>query len=425
MSINIGRLIVLFQALLGVINSYLIIKVFGLGITSDTFFLSMAIMFSFYLFLVMPFEQFIFYFHKEKSKKNEDKYISYQYILSLLVCVIGFILFMILKQFLISIYTTDSELSVNITNTINYLFIGYAIYPICYVIEKHASSIGKINSSIMLELTPNIGVFLGLIISIFHGIESLSFIFIIRSIFIYIELLIGVFLIKKIKFDFNLEYAKSQWFTSSLYSNKVKLIKTLPTIIIEVMISRVLSNYSQGYISIYYYANRFAVILKQIVIGPSFKIYQNKISDNISKSNIKDMFNNIYTYIKESLLIYTFTAIILYFLIPQVFMFVGVDKLSVDDVEKIKDFFVVLSCTQVLIIIENSISFIMFSMEKIKVMMFSYLSSTSAFLMSLNVGDFFYSTKPLFIIGSSLIVFYLFMVLINLFGGYCEKNRIL
>ncbi|HIF9143120.1 TPA: hypothetical protein ACX6PU_003739 [Photobacterium damselae] len=425
MLLNIGRIIVIVQALLGVINSYLIIKAFGIGNNSDALLLSIAMMFSFYLFFVMPFEQFIFYFHKEKIKGNEDKYITYQYIVSVIICIIGCLTFYFSKGYIISLYTNDKELSIKILNIIDFLLIGYSIYPICYVLEKHTSSIGKVNCSIFLELIPNLGLTIGLLVSIYYNFHELSMVCITRSLFLFIEFFIGLYFIRGTKLKFDYKYSKGQWITSSLYSNKVKIIKTLPTIVIEILISRVLTTYGQGYISIYYYANRFAVILKQIVVGPSFRIYQNSISKYIATGIMHNIFDNMIKYIKESLLLYLLSAIILYYLIPKIFLFFVIGSITIADIDKIQDFFVVLAFSQILIIIENSISFIAFSMEKIKLMTISYCMSTLIFIISLVFTHTFLSLNPIFIIGLSLVLFYFVMVSINIKGIYHEKNNIL
>ncbi|WP_114763016.1 hypothetical protein [Vibrio cholerae] len=423
MKLKLGRLIVALQALIGLLNSYLIMKVLGVGAQSDAFLLSTMIIFSLYLFVVMPFEQFVFYYHKANVKGNLCQYLSFQYIMAFMFSIVGLAIYCLAKEPLIKIYTSNIDLQVDIADLLDVLILGSFLYPLCFVLEKHVSSQGNIILSLAMETIPNIGTTVGLILlySIDNGnVEIVAYI---KSLSYIVEILVGFAVIERWAFKVDIIYFKMAVNKILLTSNKVKLIKTIPSFIMEAILARVLSSFGEGIISIYYYANRFAVIIKNIITGPAFRRYQNQISACISKKNKDDVLNVIKSYVTESLFAYVPISIVVYYTIPIIFYLIDNKDITENVIVHIRAMFIVLALSQLVVIMENALSFILFSLERFKAMSINYLISVvsfSVYTLFIIKFDFHYVA-----ISISILIYYISMIIYYMAYFSYEKNRFL
>ncbi|ELI9681857.1 hypothetical protein RIX33_001509 [Vibrio vulnificus] len=416
--IGLGNIVVMTSAALGLVNTYLMMLFFEISAESDSYLLATAIMFTVFLVATMPFEQYVYKYYEYKSEGKLVSYISFQHSLAIVIGVISSLIFLMLSDVISSFYTSNQSLLKKVVDLSNMLALGMIFYPLCLTFEKQLAAQGSIVSSLLAEMTPNLMTAMGFIHCYIFNKFDVEIVVIYRSSSYLIECLIFGFLIRHLKFNVSISDFISMIRNVSLNGCAVKGIKSFPMIAIEIFISNFLTALGDGFMSIYYYGNRFAVVVKTVVFGASLRMFNNDISQVITSKKWSGIAKKIFNYLRSMAPLYFLCAAMVYLILPFVIQaFTGNDTASATEIKYV---FFVLSVAQIFIIFENCLSFTLFSIGKNMSMTTIYTLSLAAFFFSMELVskflDFYFS------IGTSMAVYY---ISVGVMGAIVLRNTVM
>jgi hypothetical protein len=354
------NMLAMFSALLAFVNTVLNLKVFGISLEADAFYIANTIFTTLSLIPLLFIEQFFYYYNEYKlnSKSEAESFLfSITIIISLfqILLTTAFLLGMdvVLKLFAHGLDDARYQLlkALSIIFFISLLFMpAKAIFNAAITAEKRFVAI-----YIFQLITPFLSTIAYAYLWIVgkKDIVLIAYAVLASEIFIFI----GQFLLLKIigikiRVSFDLQKL-SKFFVNNVKMNIGFRIKDY---IVPPLISNILSTMPFGYPSAYSYAYKFVMILQSVVIAPPTKILSVELSSLWIQRKIKEYVSALkkYFFSLYALLIPIICAT--FFLIPYFLNLISQKEIDQDKIFQIQFLFSLLSIWLILDSTENSLS---------------------------------------------------------------------
>ncbi|MEW6027109.1 MAG: lipid II flippase MurJ [Planctomycetota bacterium] len=335
----------LLQVIIGLGSQIIFIRYFGVSKETDAYFLCMTIVGSFQLLSLLFAEMFMQYYNDTKQQNVQQASIFYSavFLFSLFVGIftyticyagIDYVLgafvynidperLAILKEFLPLIalqliWANMVFVNGELLKAEFHFAIGYiipTIYSVCNIIA-------------ILLFGHNLGVKSVIYAMIFSGLVTLC-----------VRIIYTAYVVK-VLFRFSLWHKNMNPFIKKSVIKRIG--DNIHNLLKEPITTNILSNFGQGQVSYFYYANRIMSILSAVVTGPVVQVYWAKVSNLYPAGKIGEIKQLIKKYAPQNVSLALVCAVIIWSLIPPGIQLVAAGKLSPADINHVQYMFLLL-----------------------------------------------------------------------------------
>lgn len=370
--------LVIIQIIVGILNSVLIMRVFGVSVYSDAYLLAISIFSVFCLILLMPIEQFMQFYNelKVKSLKKSHDFYNCALIFSLFTGIICCLIFHFGLSFIIKLFTLniDYQRFEILKNLLTILTCGLVFYPVNGVNERLLNAEMRFSIPYILIIIPNLLVVLVQILMIINHYTNIYYLAYAQALGLFFVSLFGSIYISKTLIRFKL-VGWQDYMTRFIKNSMIMQFgNSFWTMTIPVIFNNFLVAFPQGYVSYFYYARKILDIANNFSIGPSKNILRSKISKFVSKYDVESIKKIAKSFLLWGSLVFLITVIVAYFIQGPIISLISANKLTKLDLKMISLLFLSLSPWYFIIFLETPYVCINIQSKKAKTILFINLS---------------------------------------------------
>lgn len=288
----------------------------GTNTETDFLFLALSIVTISQLIILMPYDQFIVYFNRIKSKSGINSAISFYYktfVLSVSTGLVVTVSVFMGLQFFVN-YGLDEFVS---TGIMNGFLLALPAYAIIALNDRLLNAEGAILKSYLLVLIPNIALLVGVSVWTFGLNLNVYIVSITYSGFMWFGAVVSsIYVWRKNGFYFNCEACELKAFVVNSFF--MRLGHNFYTISFQFIINFVLLGFQEGALSLFNYAYRSIVALFTVAVGPSNRVYMYELAKKAANHKVSNYGKVAQAYLKESVSMY---ILLLTILMALVFLF--------------------------------------------------------------------------------------------------------
>ncbi|MFN8575927.1 MAG: lipid II flippase MurJ [Candidatus Sericytochromatia bacterium] len=334
------------------------IKIFGVSYQADSYYLATSIIGSLGLISFMFIEQFL-YFYNDVKVNNIDSSKQFYYTVITYTIIFQLIFFIFLNskmESIISIFSfgVDKERFNLIKIILHIQSIAFFLTPIIQVnnwlFNAEMKFIFPYITQIMLTLSNTF---------------ALSYIFLEKNKdivlisyfsvgFNFLVIIIQNIVLNKNKINFKLSFKHPYFKKFIINSFTMRIGHNIHNFLLTPIITNTLSLLPTGSVASYSYADRIMNINKSLVIGPSFNMFQSKISLLLSEKKYEEIKSIIFNFLKVSISLLLFSSCIIYFIVPILMDFFSQNSISKSNSNQIQNVFILLSIWTLIVTYESS-----------------------------------------------------------------------
>ncbi len=351
------NVLAMYQVVLGLLSSVLMLRVFGVSAQADTYLIACSIIASLQFIQIMFVEQFMFFYNdlKVQSRSSAQEFYNTAVTFSILTGVLFYILFTLSTAPLIKLFAfgLEGERFLLLKNILQILFVS-TIMDSANVINQRLLnaemrfSVSAIINSFQALFT--VLLLLYLLVTVTSSIELIAGARITGSI---VTCLAGFFVVRRLGFPFRLRFRHPAMKAFLRNSLAMRFGHNLHNFLFNPITSNILSTLPNGYASYFYYAQRLQQIVGNVVVGPSYAVYQSKISTFWSQQDVAEIKRTIKKYLPVVTLAFVCSSLVMYFSIPTALGLVGSNRLTAFDTAYIQLMFLALSMWQLVVLVES------------------------------------------------------------------------
>ncbi|MDG6773621.1 hypothetical protein QCB45_04700 [Thiomicrorhabdus sp. ZW0627] len=288
----------------------------GTNTETDFLFLALSIVTISQLIILMPFDQFIVYFNRIKSRVGINSAIGFYY--KTFVSSVSTSVVVAFSVFLGLQFFVNSGLADFISTGVMHGFLlALPAYAIIALNDRFFNAEGAILKSYLLVLIPNIALLVGVTAWTFGQDLSVYIVSIIYSCIMWLGAIVStIYVWKSNGFYFKCESCEIKAFV--INSCFMRLGHNFYTISFQLITNFVLLGFQEGALSLFNYAYRSIIALFTVAVGPSNRVYMYELAKKAANQKVSNYSEVANTYLKESVSIY---ILLLSFLMILVYLF--------------------------------------------------------------------------------------------------------
>lgn len=370
--------LVIIQIIVGILNSVLIMRVFGVSVYSDAYLLAISIFSVFCLILLMPIEQFMQFYNelKVKSLKKSHDFYNCALIFALFAGIICCLIFHFGLNLIIKLFTLDidSQRFAILKHLLSILTCGLVFYPINGINERLLNAEMRFSIPYILVIIPNLLVVLVQGCMIINHHTNIYYLAYAQALGLFLVSLFGSIYISKtlIRFKFvGWQNYMPQFIKNSMI---MQFGNSFWSMAIPVIFNNFLVTFPQGYVSYFYYARKILDIANNFSIGPSKNILRSKISKFVSKNDVESIKKVSKSFLIWGSIVFFVAIVAAYFIQGPIISLITSNKLTPIDLKMISLLFLCLSPWYFIIFFETPYVCINTQSKKAKTLLFINLS---------------------------------------------------
>jgi len=350
------NLLALFQLSLGFIIYVFFIKLFGANNKTDAYFLAESMFSAFQLIQFMFVEQFMFFYHDIKNKSKEQAFDFYKFsvFLSFTVGLISVFFLYLLSDLIVNIFNfgLDDERKLFLKEIWNILIIGTLFTLINYVNIKVLNAENRFSVPYIIEAFPSLCVVLTFVYMFVFSVHKIELIAYAKVIGLSLTALFSFYFVWKIGIPvgIKLSHAKAKEFIKN--SITMRFGHNIHNFLFIPITNNVLSTLPTGFASYFFYAMKFVQVANSLVVGPQFRVFQSKVSNEWYQNNRNKVLALMRRYVLIVTPVFLIVVLLIYLFLPVFFSILG-KTLSVNEVSTVGYLFLSSSLWYTIILIES------------------------------------------------------------------------
>jgi Na+-driven multidrug efflux pump len=341
------NILAIYQVVLGLLNSLLLLKVFGVSSKADAYLIGSNVMGSLQFVHSMCIEQFLFVYHDLKVMDRQSAKDFYQTAVSfsLISGVFFCLLYILAIDPLISLFAfgIDAERYQLLRKVLHIMFIGVVFDSVNFINMRLLQAEMKFSIPYVLTSLQALLTTLLLGYLVVTGNTSIELIAGARTAGICVVFLAGLVVVRRIGFPFRFRLRHPSLRSFVRNSITMRLGQNIHNFLINPITNNILALLPTGYASYFYYAQRLHTINNNIVIGPSYTVLNSRVSIHWAGKNLAGIKADIRKFLPPAVLTFMVTTTFAVFLIPTAFRVVGSRHLSQHDIQYIQHLFLALA----------------------------------------------------------------------------------
>lgn len=344
------------QVFVNFIIYLLLIKFFGASGNSDAYFIVISIVGALFLLQMLTIEQFLYFYNDIKSKCINDAHHFFYSVLgvAILTGIIGYLLAILFSQFLLLLFVgnIDSERFLLIKFLYQIACIELLFYPIVQLNQKLLNAEMKFAYPYLLNLLPLLFIVVVLLIMLYSKTYTIEYLLYAKIVGVLFTVPLSFYMILKINIPIRLMWRHHIILKFVKKSFSMRLGHNIHNFLFTPITTNFLSILPIGYASYFYYAQKLGNIINGVVIGPIYKVFQSRFSQNWSINNISNAKKMISIYLRISVPLFIIFSIGMYIFLTDVFMLLNVN-IHLDGLTVIQNIFLGLMIWQLIILSES------------------------------------------------------------------------
>jgi Na+-driven multidrug efflux pump len=352
------NLLAILQVSLSIINSVLLIRLFGVSYQTDSYLMAVAIITALQLLQLMMVEQFMYFYHdlKVKSVKEAHNFYRASITLGIIVGIVTFIVLWPGVTVIINIFAHDLDpLRFNLLKSILIILIAGLIFnPMNYVNQRLLNAEMKFSLPYILDSLYLLFISLSLIYILFSNNTNIIILAYANVLGLFIAFILSFYLVKRQGIP--IKPRKYHPLIKKFINNSLsmKLGHNIHNLLFTPVTNNILAFLPIGFASDFYYAQMIVVGISSVVMGPQYRVLLSKVSTLWSEKNISSIMWWIKRYLKIYLPIFIVLLALAYFIIPPILDLISAGNLSYTDVKYIQMIFLGLAVWYVIIMAEGA-----------------------------------------------------------------------
>lgn len=350
------------QVFFSLVFFFQLASTFGASQESDAFLIAFSMLSATHLLQLMVLEQFLYFYQQKKSESSQGSIAFYQSALLFAVIVgcIFYTIFNILETQFIEIFNIFSSQGNSVINDIKEVFsvliIGLIIYPISYVNDRVLNAERRFSFPYISETMPFIFMVLGFVVYNYQPIgititkvaEFKNYGMLIGLVFTTTILWRAGFLSSwKLSFDDDFRSFVKNSFLMRFSHN-------INNFCIAIIVNAFLITLAPGLASIYHYALRGVIIVKQVIVGPFYRIFQSELSSALYSNRFDIIEQLVKNFFRKSVVAYILFIFVGWLLIEPALYIMSPKNLPISVFKEISSMFILVSFWHLFMVAELS-----------------------------------------------------------------------
>lgn len=352
------NLVAILQVVLSIINSVLLIRLFGVSYQTDSYLMAIAIITALQLLQLMTVEQFMYFYHdlKIKSVKEAHNFYSASITFGIVVGIVTLIILLPSLNFIINIFAHNLDpLRINLLKNILFiLIIGLLFNPMNYINQRLLNAEMKFITPYLLDSLYFLFVSISLFYILFTNNLNIIFLAYANIIGLLFAFILSFVLVKRE--GISIKPKKFHPLMNNFIKNSLsmKFGHNIHNILFVPVTNNILALLPIGFASYFYYAQMIVLGINAIVMGPQNRVLLSNVSSLWSEKKIDPITQLIKRYLKIFVPIFILCLTVAYFFIPLILNFVSSGKLSTVDLTYIQMVFLGLAIWYIIIMAESA-----------------------------------------------------------------------
>jgi len=351
------NIIALYQVLLGLLSSVLMLKVFGVSAQADSYLIACSIVASLQLIQIMFVEQFMVFYNdlRVQDRESAKEFYNTAVTFALFSGALFYSVFALSVHPLIKLFAfgLDGERFTLLKNILQILFVGTVMDAANVINQRLLNAEMRFSLPAILNSLQTLVTVMLLVYLLVTKKSSIELIAGARIVGTTITCLASFAVVRRMGIHFRFRFRHPALKAFMKNSLAMRFGHNLHNFLFNPITSNILSSLPSGYASYFYYAQRLQQIVSNVVVGPSYAVYQSKISKFWSQQNFEDIKTNIRKYLPIVTLAFVCSSLLLYFLIPTALGLVASNHLAAKDTAYIQLVFLALSLWQLVVLVES------------------------------------------------------------------------
>lgn len=331
------------QIIVGILNTALLMRVFGVSVQSDAYLLATSILISLQGIQNMLIIQFIHFYNDEKvkSKESANKFYNSSLFFAFIFGVFSFLIFYLFLNQIIHLFVMSIDLE-RLYVLKKLLFVSTAIlifYPIISINEAILNAEMRFAIPYILNTIPNAAVVCAQIVLLYLGSKNVTYLAVAQAIASVIVAIFGTVYISKklIPFQFQFWHQTMPKFIKNSF--EIASGHAFYGIMFNLVLNNFLVLFSKGIVSCYYYAKKIIDISTSFSIGPSKSILRSNISKALANKDIVSIKKFIKEFLKLSSVVFVIVVIFAYFLQGPIIKLISNNGITSEQIRQISYLF--------------------------------------------------------------------------------------
>ena len=376
------NVLAIYQVVLGLLNSLLLLKVFGVSSKSDAYLIGANVLGSLQFVHSICIEQFLFVYHdlKVMDRQSAKEFYHSAVSFSLLSGVFFYLLYVLAIDPLISLFAfgIDVERYQLLRKVLHIMFIGVVFDSVNAVNQRLLQAEMKFSIPYVLNSLQALLTTLLLGYLVVTGNTSIELIAGARTAGICVAFLAGLAVASRMGFPFRFRLRHPAFRSFVRNSITMAFGQNIRNFLINPITNNILALLPTGYASYFYYAQRLHTISNHVVIGPSYTVLNSRVSMHWAGKNLEGIKADIRKFLPPAVLTFTIITTFAVLLIPSAFRMIGSRNLSQQDIQYIQHLFLALAPWYLIGLIESP--FISVSIASKRSMVF--IATNSVFILT-------------------------------------------
>ena len=369
------NLLAILQVFLSVVNSILLIRLFGVSYQTDSYLMAVAIIAALQLLQLMMVEQFMYFYHdlKVKSVKEAHNFYGTTITFGIIVGIVSFIVLWPGVTLIINLFAHDIDpVRFNMLKSILIiLIVGLIFNPMNYVNQRLLNAEMKFSLHYILDSMYYIFISLSLVYILFSHNVNIIILAYANVVGLGIAFTLSFLLVRRE--GISIKPRKSHHLMKKFISNSfsMKLGYNIHNLLFTPVTNNILAFLPIGFASYFYYAQMIVIGISSFVMGPQYRVLLSNVSNFWSEKKLEDIKVLIKRYLKLFLPLFIVSLAITYFLIPWILNLISSGQLSKTDDYYIQMVFLGLAVWYIIVMAEGAFVSVGMASKNSKIFIFT------------------------------------------------------
>jgi len=387
------NILAMYQMVLGLLSSVLMLRVFGVTIQADSYLIACSIITSLQFVQIMFVEQFMFFYNDLKVQDRESARVFYNTAVtfSIFSGIFFYIVFALSVHPLIKMFAfgIDAERYRLLENILQILFMSTIFESVNLINQRLLNAEMQFSVPYILSSFQPLFTVLLLVYLTVTGNPDIELIAGARTFGAFFACLAGFVVLGRMGFPFCCSLRHPTMKPFVINSLAMRFGCNIHNILLNPITNNILALLPSGIASCFYYAQRLHQVVNNVVVGPGYAVFHSRVSRQWSELNLAGIKTDIRKFLPSASAFFLIAATLMYFLIPTVLGMVGSRDLLSGDVELIQHLFLALAPWYLVALVESPFLSVCIASKRSAV----FIASNTLFIVSYFLFSFFLARK--------------------------------
>ena len=340
------NMLAVYQVLLGLLSSVLMLRVFGVSQQADSYLIASNIVTSLQFVQIMFVEQFMFFYNdlKVQSRESAREFYNTAITFSFLSGVLLYIVFAFSIHPMIKLFAfgIDAERYRLLEMILQVLFIGSIFESVNLINQRLMNAETSFAAPYILSSFQSLFTVLALVYLSLSANPEVKLVALARICGIVFTCLAGFVVVRRMGFPFRRRLRHPALKPFIRNSLAMRFGCNIHNILINPITNNILAVLPGGFASSFYYAQRLHQVVNNVVVGPGYCVFQSRVSRHWSEQNPSEIRSDIRKFLPASVASFLGAATVMFLIIPTVLTLIGSGSVGRGDVELIQSLFLAL-----------------------------------------------------------------------------------